>query len=72
MRDELLHQLNEVQQQKQDILGASQQMGLKFTASQGEVRKRGMRGGRGSILNSTMGADCACVYHRTAILLGFP
>ena len=34
---EVIHQLNELQQQKGDILDASQQMSMKYSSVQGEV-----------------------------------
>lgn len=36
-RDELSHLLNELQKQKEDLLGASQQMTLKFSSTEAEV-----------------------------------
>ena len=36
-RDEILQQLSEIQQQKQDIVGESQQMSLKYDNTQEEV-----------------------------------
>ena len=36
-RDELLHTLNEIQEQKQDVLHASQEVTQKFSTTQAEV-----------------------------------
>lgn len=38
-RDELNHLLNEIQKQKEDVLGASQQMNLKFSSTEAEVHE---------------------------------
>ncbi len=35
--DELLHQISELQQQKQNFLSASQQLSMEFSSTQGEV-----------------------------------